>query len=70
MNVTKATRGINRPTHGGHDGHRSVAPQTDDTGPTEPLQDETQSTVGSQSDSATHWLKKTLTGSHEDRHEA
>lgn len=30
--------------------------QTDKTGQTEPLHDETRSTVGSQNDSATHWL--------------
>lgn len=59
-NVTKATVGIN--THGGHDGHRSVwhHSQPDKTGLTDPRQDETYSTVGTQSDSATRWLEVIL----------
>lgn len=54
--MTKATAGIN--THGGHDGHRSVTPQPDQHNrPDRAVPWWDQSAVGSQSDSATHWLE-------------
>ncbi len=43
---------------------------TDKTGQTEPLKAETPSTVGSQSDSATHWLEMIPARLHGDRHKA